>query len=223
MKKEKILVICAHPDDETLGLGGTLALHSKNGATIFVLIFATGQRGRSEKDKAIQKRMEQGKKACSILGVSKVNFFNYADQKLDAIPIVDLTKKIECAIEKFNPHVVYTHFWGDTNQDHRKLYEATLIAVRPLPDSNIKRVICFETPSSTEWAYGQKVFTPNLFVKIDNFLNKKLKATKVYTKELRRYPHPRSLKSIENRAKHWGSICGVRHAEAFYIVRDIIK
>lgn len=220
MKRNNILVVCAHPDDETLGLGGTLALHSNDGSKIFVLIFTDGQFARNKTSEGIIERQAQAKKACAILGIKQVKFLNYEDQMLDKIPLVDLTSQIESIIKNFKPDIVYTHFWGDSNQDHRRLFEASLIAVRPVSNSKVRRFICFETPSSTEW--GNDTFKPNLFVKINDTINKKINAVKQYKNELQQFPHPRSIEALTNRAHYWGSSSGVNYAEAFFIFREII-
>jgi len=218
---EKILVVCAHPDDETLGLGGTLALHAKKGDKIKVLVFATGQFGRDDSSKGIENRKNQCKNACSILGVKKIKFLDYADQKLDLVALSELSKKIESVVKEWNPDIVYTHFSNDINQDHRQVYEATSIAVRPLPKSKISQFIVFETPSSTEWASKKKSFSPNLFIDITKVINKKLQAFNKYKNEVVPYPHPRSKKSITNRARFWGNVVGTEFAESFMIVREI--
>ena len=218
-RSERVLVVCAHPDDETLGLGGTLALHAQNGNMVSVLVFADGQFGRDKTPKGIKERQDQAKKAGSILGLTEIKFLNYEDQRLDTISLVDLASHIELAIKKIKPDIVYTHYWGDVNQDHRKLFEATLVALRPTPRLMVKHFICFETPSSTEW--GNNNFRPNLFIKIDRVINKKLRAVKQYKKEINPFPHPRSTDAIINRARFWGSSVGVNYAEAFVSVRDI--
>jgi len=119
---EKVLVICAHPDDETLGAGGALALHAKKGDKIMELILATGQFGRDSSEKGILKRKNQCKKACAILGIHKIKFLDYDDQKLETIPLTELSCKIEAEINFWRPSIIYTHFWGDVNQDHRRVY-----------------------------------------------------------------------------------------------------
>lgn len=218
---ERVLVVCAHPDDESLGLGGTISLHTKNTDQVFVLVFATGQLGRDDSKKGVTERRNQGKKACSILGVKTVEFLDYEDQVLDRIPLSELTVKIEKVINKFRPTVVYTHFWGDANQDHRRVYEATLIATRPVSASTVKKLICFEIPASTEWSYADNKFSPNLFVDISKTYEKKLKAIKQYKNEISKYPHPRSEQAVTNRSKYWGNSIKSNHAEAFVIVREI--
>jgi LmbE family N-acetylglucosaminyl deacetylase len=219
MNGKKILVLCAHPDDETLGLGGTLNIHTNNGDFISVIIFADGESSRNKSSKEITQRRKQSQQACKILGIQNIKFLNYKDQILDTIPTLELAKKIEKEIEITTPEIIYTHYWGDVNQDHRKIFEATLIATRPVPYSKIRKVICYETPSSTEW--GINDFHPNLFVNIEKSLEKKLNALQKYEHEIQTFPHPRSLNSIENRAKYWGSSVGLRAAEAFVLFREI--
>ncbi len=218
---EKILVISAHPDDETLGLGGTIKLHSLSGSKVYVLNFADGESSRKKSIKKISKRKKQGEKAAAILGIKETKFLDYEDQKLDTVPIVELSKCIESAIKKWNPTIVYTHFWGDVNQDHRVLFEATIIATRPTPNSKIKKIICYETPSSTEWGYQQ--FNPNYFIDISKVKKVKIKAFQQYKDEIKSFPHPRSEESIMNRSNYWGSSVGIKNAEAFFILRDIIR
>ena len=213
---KKILVIGAHPDDETLGLGGTINACAKNKSKINCLIFTDGELAR-RKNTRIQQRKNQSMNAAKVLGINKIDFLGFVDQKLDIIPVVDLSKKIETAIEKFNPDTIFTHFWGDVNQDHRRVFEATNIATRAVPDSKIKNIICYETPSSSEW--GIETFRPNFFVDISKSLSSKIKAFKKYTYEVRKFPHPRSEQAIKDRASFWGSTSGMKSSEAFMIYR----
>lgn len=218
----KILVICAHPDDESLGLGGTLCSHVKKGDKINLLIFTDGESARGKSKSKIKIRQNQAKKAGKELGIKKIKFLNYKDQQLDIIPVKDLSKKIEDEIKEFSPNIIYTHYWEDVNQDHRRIYEATLIACRPVPKSSIKEILCYETPSSTEWGNPLKNNQPNVFVNIEKFINKKIKAVENYSDEIKPFPHPRSKKSIINRAMFWGSTVGINYAEVFYTIRKIL-
>ena len=218
----KILVICAHPDDETLGLGGTICSHVEQGDKISVLIFTDGESARGKSDSKIKMRQKQAKKAAKELGIEKIEFLNYPDQELDIIALKDLSKKIENKITKNSPNIIYTHYWGDVNQDHKRLFEATLVACRPIPNSPIKQILCYETPSSTEWGNSFQNNHPNVFVNIEKFLDKKIKAIQNYSNEIKPFPHPRSEEAMINRAKFWGSTIGVHYAEAFYMIRKII-
>ena len=120
----RILVICAHPDDETLGLGGTICHHVEKGDKVNVLIFTDGESARGKSNSKIKIRQKQSRKAAKDLGVEKIKFLNYPDQQLDIIAIKDLAKKIESEIKILNPNIIYTHYWGDVNQDHKKLFDA---------------------------------------------------------------------------------------------------
>lgn len=217
---KKILIICAHPDDESLGLGGTLALHSQNGDQVRIMIMTDGESSRLNQNSSISTRKKQCEKACDVLGISDIKFLDFKDQSLDTVSVLSLSQSIEKEISLFNPSLIYTHFWNDLNQDHRRIFEATKIASRPLPKSSIKELICFETPSSTEWSYGEK-FSPNYFVDVKKVFNKKLKAISYYEKELQKYPHPRSIEGITSRAQYWGSTVGVNYAEAFVKIFEI--
>lgn len=221
MKMDRVLVICAHPDDETLGLGGTIVKHSKKGDRIFCLTFADGETARNVSITNIKKRQKQAIAAYKLLGINDYDFLGYPDQSLDKIRLLELAQKIEKLLKKWKPNIVYTHFNGDVNQDHQQVFEATLIATRPIPNSKIKRLICYETPSSTEW--GTEKFTPNLFVDIDKYLKTKLKAFNKYKGEVNTFPHPRSKESLIVRAKYWGTTVGLRNAEALLILREIAK
>lgn len=221
--KNKILVICAHPDDETLGMGGTIALHIQKKDQVFVLVLADGQFGRGRDIKRIEKRRKQAQKACSILGVKKIKFLNYPDQKLDSIPLVEICGKIENVINQFKPDTVYTHYWGDVNQDHRITFEAVLIAARPKPNSSINQLVCFDVPSSTDWGNPFNSYSPNLFINIEKVIEKKIKAFLEYKNEVRNPPHPRSKNGIINRAQYWGYSVGINFAEAFLRIREIKK
>lgn len=218
---EKILVTCAHPDDETLGLGGTIKLHSKQGDKITVMIFADGESAREKTKDRIKARKKQAIEAGKILGIDKIIFLDYMDQKLDTFPALELAKKIEKEIKKIKPTTVYTHFWGDVNQDHRRVFEATQIATRPTPDSKINRLICFETPSSSEW--GHEKIKPNYYVNIQSVLSTKIRAFKKYRFEITKFPHPRSEQAMIDRSRYWGSVVGLKNAEAFFVVREIIR
>jgi LmbE family N-acetylglucosaminyl deacetylase len=224
----KVLVIAAHPDDETLGLGGTIAKYSEQKDEVWVLILAEGSEGRTPRHRHIELRKKCASQACQVLGVSRVIFCDMQDQKLDVLPLLDVIKPIEDCVRKFKPDVVYTHFKEDVNQDHRIAFQATMVATRPFGDNTVRKLLCYETPSSTEWAapFTDSLFAPNVFVDISATLDKKIQAMQMYANtyisEVRPYPHPRSYEAIEIYAKRYGIIVGVRAAEAFMLVRELI-
>jgi len=216
-----IMIICAHPDDETLGAGGSLASHAKRGDKIMALVLATGQFGRDNSKKGILKRKSQCKKACTVLGIDKLKFLDYDDQKLEQIPLTELSCNIEKEIKSWKPFTIYTHFWGDANQDHRRVYEAVLISTRPTSKFFVKNIFCFETPSSTDWPVNPNSFQPNLFININKHIDSKIKAFSQYSNEIERFPGLRSKKSLYGRAQFWGSKIGVEYAESFVIIRKV--
>ncbi len=223
-----VLVIAAHPDDEVLGCGGTIAKQALNGDEVYVLILGEGITSRYKqreevKSKEIEKLRQNALKASKILGVRKTFFLNFPDNRFDTAPLLDIVKTIEDVVEKIKPEIIYTHHYGDLNIDHKITFEAVMIATRPLPDNRVKRILSFEVPSSTEWAVplGNSWFTPSIFVDISTTLKKKIDAMKSYKSELKKYPHPRSSRGIEIFAKYRGLMVGKEACEGFELIRDI--
>jgi LmbE family N-acetylglucosaminyl deacetylase len=234
----KILVIVAHPDDEVLGMGGTLKKLSNKNQDIKVVFLATGiSARRSEKftnetqynvNKNLTTKMKEqikklrldAKKALKILGIKNIEFFDFPDNEMDKISNLEITKTIENIIKKFNPEIIYTHTKNDINVDHRAIFNATITATRPTTKSNVKKVICFEVPSSSEWNFGD-TFSPNIFVEIKKELPYKTKAIEAYKTELKKFPHPRSAKALDIIAKRWGTVSGFDAAEAFELIREL--
>jgi LmbE family N-acetylglucosaminyl deacetylase len=228
----KILVVAAHPDDEVLGMGATIAKYVKLGHKFHVsflgegLFSRTGKaRPKGQRETALKMLRHSSQKAGKILGVKEISFHDFPDNSFDTVPFLTLVKCVEREIEKAGPEVIYTHFYGDLNIDHRLTFEACLTAARPLPGKAISRILCFETFSSTEWQAPivEKNFVPNWFEEITGFMNKKKEALMAYSSEMRPYPHPRSLEGCEIAAKRWGLKIGLPKAEAFWLMREIKK
>ena len=234
----KILVFVAHPDDEVLGMGGTILKHSQKGDYVKVVYFATGITSRRSLNyynnvvyeqksdpKLIQKQIESlrndAKRSCKILKVKEIKFYDFPDNEMDVIPLLKIVKTVEKEIHATKPDKIYTHHYHDLNIDHKVIFNAVLTACRPI-SSSIKELITFETPSSTEWNYPL-YFNPNYFVSIKSQLPSKIKAMQAYKNELRHFPHARSIKNLKITAERWGSISGNYAAEAFEIVRKIEK
>ncbi|MDA9838481.1 PIG-L family deacetylase [Candidatus Pelagibacter sp.] len=225
MKKENILVVVAHPDDETLGCGGTIQKYVKLGHEVYIIVFADGESSREKYDSVkIKKRFNQLKQVCKLFSCRIYKSHNYPDNQLDKISNLEIAQHIENAIKAIKPKIIFTHHNNDLNIDHRKISNATLTACRPTPQNTIKELYYFETISSSEWNFNTdvKTFSPNKFVNIEKFINKKIKAIKFYKKELKAYPHPRSLEGIKNLARYRGQSVGMKFAEAFMIgfIRD---
>ena len=216
-----VLVVAAHPDDELLGLGGTIASHTAKGDRVKVAVMCEGFSSRYNGDWDAEVR-KQAKQAAQILGVTDLVLGDLPDQRLDTVPLCEVTKKVDQLIAESEPEVIYTHFGGDINHDHRKLTEAVLVAARPYSAPWVKEVLMFETPSSTEWGSPTLAspFQANVFVDVSKFLELKIKAFSCYSAEVRPSPHPRSLEALTDRARYWGSIINRPCAEAFLLVRS---
>lgn len=217
MKNNNVLVISAHPDDEILGLGGTLRKHIERGDKVRVVIFCEAETMRYKGKNVQLKKMAEN--AGKVIGFNSINFLDFPDQHLDKFSIVDIIKPIEEIVANLKPKIVYTHFYGDINKDHKILAEASIVALRPFKNL-VENLISYETPSSTEWQIPYS-FSPNYFVDITNTLDIKLKAIKFYKSEVYNLPHPRSLEGLKRRASYWGTFCNMQYAEAFLIYRKL--
>lgn len=223
-----VLCVAAHPDDELLGVGGTLARHAADGDDVVVCILGDGVASRHDviNDKVrerIDQRRNRAREACDCLGVTSVSFYSYPDNKFDSVPLLDVVQTIEGEIADHHPGVVYTHHYGDLNIDHELACRATVTATRPLADSGIRQVYAFETLSATEWSVpdSTNVFQPTTFVDISDHLDAKLDALSVYERELRDPPHPRNVKTVRKNAEVWGAKSGVPAAEPFELLREV--
>ncbi len=221
---KKVLVVAAHPDDEVLGAGGTLAKHYQEGDIIYCIILGTGIASRDinqlSKEREIEELRKQAKKCGKIIGFKEIKFYDLQDNSFDIIPLLEIIKILEKEIDRVKPEIIYTHFYGDLNIDHRLTFEAVQTACRPVKESSVKQLITFETPSSTEWR-TKELFNPNLYVDISETFSKKLEAVENYKGELRAYPFPRSLEGLKILAQKRGMESGLRFAEAFQIIRRI--
>jgi LmbE family N-acetylglucosaminyl deacetylase len=219
-----VLVIAAHPDDEVLGLGGTVARHGLLGDRVIVGLIADVGKVRYEQE-TIDLVREYTRKSATILGIESLHFGGFPDQALELLPLIEITQWIESLIADTQPEVIYTHHKGDINNDHLLVHKATLTATRPYNAASVKRILTFETPSASEWSgpYPENLFAPNVFVDITATLERKLEAMAAYHTETRAFPHPRSLESLQARAAFWGSQIGVQAAEPFFMVREILK
>jgi len=213
----KHLIVFAHADDETLGMGATIAKLVDRGEDVYTMLMA--------KEDGMDGRQGLGHltDAFKVLGLSidRCAFGPYPDQRFEAYPVSDLAKNIAKIVQHVQPHTVYTHWIGDLNRDHRLTAEAVMVACRPHVFPCVKRILSFEVPSSTEWALWE-AFKPNWFEPADEVCwNRKMDAFRCYVTEGRPWPHPRCETSIGTRLSCWGSACGVDAAEAFQLVRMV--
>ena len=186
-----VLCIASHPDDELLGVGGTLLRHKAEGDTITIVI------DKRCRDEGWQESFD----AEAAMGIE---YTRTPDRTLAEL------------VSDLRPDVVYTHSLADLHADHRDLHERVLVACRP--PSSVRAIYAFETPSATDW--GMVPFRPVLFVDIEDHLTHKLRAMDAYRSELRPFPHPRNLDSLRMRAAYWGQRAGLHSAEAFEVIRE---
>jgi LmbE family N-acetylglucosaminyl deacetylase len=215
-----VLVVAAHPDDEVLGPGGTILRHVASGDDVTVLIACTGTNLRYGSAQAAE-LLTVAKSVAELLSVRLV-LGGLPDQELDTLPLPSVVEVVDREILAAAAEVVYVHHWGDINRDHRILCEATAVATRPYAAPGVRTIRCFETPSSTEWGspVGLPPFVPQLFVDVHDTVEAKIAAFAQYRSEVRPAPHPRCLDALADRARYWGSVCGLPAAEPFAVLRD---
>lgn len=226
----RIAVIAAHPDDEVLGCGATIARHSAQGDEVHVLIVAEGAtsrsaaRDRQESKDQLSQLAASAHRANELLGTTNLELLEFPDNRMDSVDLLDVVKAIEAFLARSKPHTVYTHWPFDLNVDHRIVSEAVQTACRPVPQSIQEQMLFFEVPSSTEWGIcAGKAFEPNHFVEASATLDLKIQALAIYASEMRSWPHPRSFEGVESLARWRGASVGMKAAEAFVLGRALIR
>ena len=209
-----ILVIAPHPDDEVLGMGGTIKKLSKKNKIILCVV-SEGATAQYKDKKMIKVRRDSCKKTAKILGISQTVFLDYPDMRLN-LSHLDINKKLEEIIEKYKPEIVYTAPKNDLNLDHQVVFNSTLVACRP--KSGVKQILCYEIQGNTKVP-----FVPNVFENIEKEFSYKIKGFKMYKSEIEEFPNPRSIIAIENLAIMRGIESGFKKAEAFELIKKIKK
>nr|WP_288885827.1 PIG-L deacetylase family protein [uncultured Blautia sp.] len=228
MNLKNILVIAAHPDDELLGVGGTVRRFVNEGAIAHALILAEGLTSRGESraetnHSELLALQEDARRAAAEIGYSGIDFCGFPDNRMDSMDLLDIIKTVSNYVEKYKPDTIFTHHHGDLNIDHRVTCEAILTACRPVGDYCVKRIFAFETPSSTEWNYCYtEPFTPNVYVDVSDTLEAKIRGMACYRTESAEYPHPRSAEALRALGKYRGSNAGFKMAEGFVLLRTVI-
>ena len=226
-KMKKVLVIAAHPDDEVLGMGGTIAKLTSQGVECHLLIVTDGSssqyRDSDHLDDILAAKMKETKGCADILGFKSIRYGALPDMKLDNTPHIVINQVIESVIDELQPDTVFTHFWGDVNRDHQEVYKSTLVAVRPVMGQVVKELYCYKVPSSTEWTPNKAdtMFMPNYFVDIRKYAEQKYRAFECYSTEMRAYPHPRSVQYLRETDKATGLKVGLLAAEEFVLLRKL--
>lgn len=218
----KVLVVSPHPDDEVLGVGGTIARLASEGNIVTVVIVTKGWEPLFANSQVERVRAE-ARGANEILGVKSLRFMDLPVTKLNEIHKHRLNKEFEQLINEERSELVFLPFCGDRQEDHRQVFNACMVALRPVASLKyVKRVLSYETVSETHWsaAYIESCFEPQLWVDISNHLSTKLEAMRSYSSQLRQEPDARSLEAISSLAKWRGSTVGMAAAECFVAVRE---
>lgn len=218
-----VLAMVAHPDDEVLGAGGTLARHAAAGEPVHIAFLTDGVGARGDDKAAGERRAAAARRAAAILGAREPVFLGFPDNRLDRVDLLDIIQAIEAVVRRVEPAIVYTHHAGDLNIDHVICQRAVLTACRPLPAFKVRRIYAMEVASSTEWAPPGpgNAFVPSRFVDIAATMAVKQRALEVYVEEMRSFPHPRSAEAIAALATWRGANAGLAVAEAFVVLREI--
>jgi LmbE family N-acetylglucosaminyl deacetylase len=218
----RIVVIAPHMDDEVLGCGGTIARHLYNGDYVTVIIVANRAYNNCYDDVLIAREKKSTEKAKNILGYNKIFYLDLPDERLDCC-LQDIIIPIEKCLTEINPDIVYTCHGYDTNQDHQAVFNATLVACRPISPYKIKKFYSYEVPSSTDQIppISGRQFLPSKYTNIENYIDIKLEAMNAYTEEMREFPHPRSIEGINIYAMKRGMEVGFKYAEAFQLLREL--
>jgi LmbE family N-acetylglucosaminyl deacetylase len=209
------LIIAAHPDDETIGMGGVIRRLASMGTQVSVLFISDGVSSRELERESVETRRTAARAALEILGCSNIEFGNFKDNTLDSVSEIDVTRFIEENIKISNPDTIFTHFRNDLNIDHQITSKCSVVAARPKYRSGINALYHFEVVSSTGWNFGLPAFNPNVFIDISDTYEAKLCALQEYSTEMNNFPNARSIESLEALAKYRGSTVGMGKAEAF--------
>ena len=226
MDKKNVFVIAPHCDDEILGCGGTMSKLISNGHQVYVAIVTNGHLGAPElfTKEGTEKVRSEALAAHKILGVKETFFLDFPAPKLDSIPAYQLSIRLASIIADKQIEVMYIPHRGDIHKDHRITYEAALVAARPINNCPVRKILAYETLSETEWAppFGDDAFIPTIFENIEGHIEKKLEAFKCFSTQIKEFPHPRSLKTIEILSNLRGATVGISNAESFMLIREII-
>jgi N-acetylglucosamine malate deacetylase 1 len=219
----RVLVVAAHPDDEVLGMGGTIAAHAVNrNDSVRILCVTDGSSTQYAGDEQkSQQKNDEARRASHELGVEDFVHLDLPDMRLDTVPHVAVNAVIEEHVRDLRAEIVYTPH-PDANLDHCAVFDSVLVATRPFPGQPVRRLLTYGTPSSAEWnAAGRNWFIPNWFVDVTSTMERKLAAFRCYATEHRPYPHPRSERALRAHAEYFGASIGCEYAEAFVLVRGI--
>ncbi len=212
-----VLVLAAHPDDETLGAGATIAKLADQGHSVKLLTFTDGEGARGPTEKNRNNKLDQ---VCEILGIADYSCGDFPDNQMDSVPLLEICKFIEKNVSEV-PGLILTHHPECLNVDHSIVHRATLTVFRP-QRGEAQDILGFYVPSSTDYN-PNLTLRSNTYIDVSGYEDKKLKALEVYSEEMREFPHTRSYQNVANLMKVWGAEVGLLAAEKFYSARRILK
>jgi N-acetylglucosamine malate deacetylase 1 len=218
-----VLVIAPHPDDEVLGVGGTIARFADEGRCVRVAIVTKGSPEHFDNE-LIEVGRREAREAHRLLGVAETLFLDLPAARLDQIPHVTLNAALLQVVEQTRPGIVFVPFRGDLHRDHQLVFDSSLVALRPTNGLVVEEIVAYETLSETNWNAARGVtaaFVPDYYVRIDEYLAKKLSGMATYASQLHDFPHERSLAAVEALARHRGATIGATAAEAFMTIRRV--
>ena len=219
----KILVISVHPDDETLGCGGTLLKHKANGDKTHWLIATEIKKSEGFSDSVIKKRNMEIKEVKDIFGFDSIDNLGLSTTKVDSYSMSEIVSKISSVIDRIKPNIIYLPFKGDVHSDHKYIFDAAYSCTKVFRYPFVKKIYMMETLSETEFSSCtlENIFVPNVFVDISAFMDKKIQIMNIYKSEIGNHPFPRSEKNIRALATFRGATSGSDYAESFMLLKEI--
>ena len=215
------MVIAPHPDDETLGVGGTLLRRKAEGASIAWLIVTTISKESGWSSEKVKQRADEIKRISLLYDFDEVYALNFPTTKLDTIPMSDIVASVSGAFKSFKPDEIFVPHPSDVHSDHRVVFNAVSACTKWFRYPSVKRVLAYETLSETDFGLcTDQTFHPNVFVDVTEFFGKKIKALDVYASEIGDFPFPRSHEAIRALATLRGAASGYKAAEAFELLRE---
>lgn len=222
---KNVIVISAHPDDETLGAGGTILKHVANGDNVYWLIVTNVFENQGFSKERVESRQEEIKEVEKLLGICKTFLLNYPTMTLSSSSLIKMVPDISSIFSEVKPEIIYTLNRSDAHSDHRVIFDAVMACTKSFRYPFIKQILMYECISETEFApaLAEKAFLPNYFVDITKYLDKKNEIMKVFESEISEHPFPRSHENIKALAHFRGASVGVKYAEAFQLLKYIDK
>jgi LmbE family N-acetylglucosaminyl deacetylase len=220
-----VIVISAHPDDETLGVGGTILKHVANGDNVYWLIVTNVFENQGFSKERVESRRLEISKVEKMFGFKETFNLNYPTMTLSSSSLIKMVPEISTVFSEVKPEIIYTLNRSDAHSDHRVIFDAVMACTKSFRYPFIKQILMYECISETEFApaLAEKVFLPNYFVDITKYFDKKNEVMKIFESELGQHPFPRSLENIKALAHYRGASVGVQYAEAFQLLKYIDK